>query len=201
MNFRLSSIFKFFISRRFEIIINSNENWISQTQNCSIKILLTSGKIWVNQSKKIHPTWKTNGIKSERSMILFINSQSLTSAQIQLRSPDIIPFIAVSYHHLISAISLSKKLTMVYFVVLLQGNAMLDNGWHLLKWPERKERNVFKYLHLFIKTIDRPGWGERGIISYYYEKCQVLRQYGYCYYSLHWPSLPEYYRCSTHHGY
>mgnify|MGYP006863673841 FL=1 len=143
-------------------IINSNENWISQTQNCSIKILLTSGKIWVNQSKKIHPTWKTNGIKSERSMILFINSQSLTSAQIQPRFPDIIPFIAVSYRHLISAISRSKKPTMGYFVVLLQPNVMLDKGWHLLKWPERKERNVFKYLHLFIKTIDRPGWGEEG---------------------------------------
>ena len=144
-------------------IINSNENWISQTQNCPIKILLTSGKIWVNQSKKIHPTWKTNGIKSERSMILFINSQSLTSAQIQPRFPDNIPFIAVSYRHLISAISRSKKPTMGYFVVLLQPNVMLDKGWHLLKWPERKERNVFKYLHLFIKTIDRPGWGERAL--------------------------------------
>lgn len=157
--------------------------------NCSIKILLTSSKIWVNQSKKIHPTWKTNGIKSERSMILFINFRSLTSAQKQLRSPDIIPFIAVSYHHLISAISLSKKPTMGYFVVWLQRNVMLDKGWHFHKWPERIERNVFKYLQSFIKDIDRPGWGESRIISYYYEKCQVLRQYGYCYYTLHWPSL------------
>ena len=140
-------------------IINSNENWISQTQNCSIKILLTSSKIWVNQSKKIHPTWKTNGIKSERSMILFINFQSLTSVQKQLRSLDIIPFIAVSYHHLISAISSSKKHTMGYFVVWLQRNVMLDKSWHFHKWPERIERNVFKYLQSFIKDIDRPGWG------------------------------------------
>ena len=58
-------------------------------QKCSIKILLTSSKIWVNQSKKIlHPTWKTNGIKSKRSMILFIKFQSLTSAHKQLRFPD-----------------------------------------------------------------------------------------------------------------
>ncbi len=48
--------------------------------------------------------------------------------------------------------------------------------------------NIYNHSLGILTGLGGWGWGESRIISYYYEKCQVLRQYGYCYYTLHWSS-------------